>query len=54
MIGAKPKAPATLASLIEALDFSAGNAELERLRAEVSHVAAKDAETRQEAQRLRA
>ena len=52
MIGTKANAPAALASVIAALDFTAGNAELERLRAEARNVAAKDDETRQEIQRL--
>lgn len=52
MIGAKSKAPATLADAIAALDFSAGNAELEKLRAELAHVTAKEGETRTEALRL--
>lgn len=52
MIGAKPKGMAPVTDALARLDFSAGNAELERLRAELANVAAKDDETRQEAQRL--
>jgi prefoldin subunit 5 len=52
MIGTKPKAPTSLASAVEAIDFEPGNAELARLREEVRNVAAKDDETRQEIQRL--
>jgi hypothetical protein len=52
MIGTKAKSPTTLTSAIEAIDFTSGNAELDRLREEVRNVAAKDDETRQEIQRL--
>jgi len=52
MIGTKANAPAALASVIAAIDFESGNAELERLHEEARKVAAKDDETRQEIQRL--
>ncbi|MBY0344540.1 MAG: hypothetical protein K2Q29_11860 [Sphingomonadales bacterium] len=52
MIEAKTKATATLAAAVGQLDFTQGNEEIDRLKAQIEHVARKDGETRAEAARL--